>query len=114
MWQIFNLIMTVIAGIGLGSIISVWLGHRWEKKKLTFQTKLDLYSNFIQSYQDSVAKPKDEVLRQFFVANQKKLELIAPEEIREISRIFYNITPNEGPSIRDRLVESMRKDLESL
>ena len=114
MWQLLSFIGSLITGLGLGSMISVWIGQRWEKKKLTYQTKLDLYSKFIESYQESTVKPKDEVLKQICVANQKKLELIAPDKIIELSRSFYKTTPVEGSGIRDKLIEYMRTDLGNL
>lgn len=112
MWQIISLIGSLITGIGLGSIICTWLGQSWERKKMIYQTKLDLYSKFIESYQESAAKPKDELLRQLCVANQKKLELIASKKIIELSKNFYTATSEKTSiDIRDKLVEYMREDL---
>lgn len=111
MWQFLSFIVSLIAGLGFGSLISVWLAQRWEKKKLIFQTKLDLYSKFIESYQELVANPKDEKLKQLVVASQKKIELIAPKAVVELSEKFYKATPSEGVDIRNSLVRNMRRDL---
>jgi hypothetical protein len=111
MWQLLSFIASLIAGLGLGSMISVWLTQRWEKKKLIYQTKLDLYSKFIESYQELVANPKDEKLKQLVVANQKKLELIAPKSVIDLSEKFYKASPGEGIEIRNSLIGDMRRDL---
>jgi len=114
MWQFLSFVGSIITGLGLGSLVSVWLAQRWEKKKLVYLTKLDTYSSFIDIYQEFVAEPNNEKLKQHCVSCQKKIELIAPITIVELSRKFYQVTPNEGVKVRDRLIEVMRLDLGSL
>jgi len=44
---------------------------------------------------------------------KKKIELIAPIEIIKFSKNFYNSSLDHGASIRDQLIQKMRKDLDS-
>jgi hypothetical protein len=113
--SIFLILLSSLLGtLGIGSVISILLAQHWERKKLIYETKLNIYSNFIEAYQNSVAKPHNVELKQNCVACQKKIELLAPLDIVELSRQFYQSAPHESPKIRDNLIEKMRRDLGSI
>lgn len=78
---------------------------------MLFETKLTKYSNLIQAYQDATLNENEEG-RQYYVSTQKQMELIATDEIIELSQEFYKPSNVQHSSlIRDKLVNAMRKDL---
>jgi hypothetical protein len=100
---------SLIAGFGLGAIISAFITISSEKKKLIFEAKLIKYSNLIQAYQDA-AKDSNEVRRQDFVSCQKQVELIGSDKIIALSEKFYE-SEATTTQLRDLMVKAMREDL---
>jgi hypothetical protein len=68
------------------------------------------YSNLITAYHDAVASISDET-RQKYVSAQQQVELIANNEIVQISKEFYTASVQNSPSIMSALIKAMRKDL---
>lgn len=101
---------TLIAGIGIGSIISAFVQKNYDHRKLIFETKLRKYGELIDAYQKSAAD-RSESAKQNFVSAQKQVELIGAEEIIKFSERFYEPGFSDNTRNRDALVKLMRKDL---
>ena len=106
-----NILVTFLAGLGLGAIASAMIKKNFEQKKLVFETKLLKYSNLISAYQDAVAD-SSEVKRQRYVSAQRQVELIANGKIIQLSKEFYRESAQTSPTIMGDLLAAMRKDLE--
>lgn len=103
-----QLLLSLIAGLGIGTFLGSYINLKWDKKKFIYKVKLNLYSDFIGSYQNLVADNSNEEKRQIVVANLKNLELIASRKIIDESQKFYN---GGGTETRDILIQYMRDDL---
>lgn len=82
MWfQILSFIVSIIAGLGIGSWISVLISQSWEKKKLIYQKKLNLYSTFLERHHELAADDYNSTNLGRCTSTQHQLELIAPQNI---------------------------------
>lgn len=44
-------LLTLFAGLGIGSFLGAFITLCWDKKKFVYKVKLELYSSFIRAYQ---------------------------------------------------------------
>lgn len=103
-----TILVTFLAGLGIGSVISALIQKNYEHRKFIFKTKLLKYSNLITALQNAVVDSSQNS-KQAVVSAQKQVELVGTHEIISLSEKFY--TNDNFHSTRDALVKAMRDDL---
>lgn len=104
-----SILVTFLAGIGIGTIVSTLIQKNYEHRKLIFEIKLLKYGKLIEALQNAVADSSQSA-KQITVSAQKQVELVGTEEIISLSRKLYNAN-SDFSGVRDALVKSMREDL---
>ena len=105
-----TVVTSLAGGLGLGTLITTFLNNRYDNKKLVFSERMKAYIGLLEALKNAVAK-SDEKNRQAFTYWQKRVELVAPSAISEMSKKLYSNRGEDQLKIRDDLIKMMRADL---
>lgn len=110
MIEVVQIIISLFAGLGIGSLVTTFLKEHSDRKKLIYLRKLDAYTGYIKALAESI-KSSSEEARQDVVYWDNRLSLIAPENICVTSKRFFNEPPSMFLDIRREIIQLMRSDL---
>lgn len=106
---ILPIIISLISGVGIGTIIGALVTTRFAKRKLLFEHKLDKYSLLIDALQNAVINSAKEQ-KQKAVSAGFQVILIAPGDIEnKVKQLFRN---PDFINIRNDLIRLMKNDLQ--
>ncbi|WAC49552.1 hypothetical protein OVA03_06515 [Asticcacaulis sp. SL142] len=110
--QIVSTLITLIGGLGIGSLLTTYLKDRFDKRQFRYREKLTVYAGYVEALQNSVVSSSQEN-RQKVVYWHQRLKLVAPQKIVTISAKFFDNEATEKFSVtRDEIVREMRVDLD--
>lgn len=107
----FSLLSGFFGGIIATSIASLLNKHSKDRElKLDlYKMKLNIFSELLDSYYEVAKNSSNKLL---YVSCDRKVQLIASEEVSSISKEFFNADNKKlHQEILNRLVSAMKKDL---
>lgn len=108
--------ITLIGGIGIGSIISSVFTKYFEAKEKfkdrVFDKKETAYLGLLEAYHDAAAKPSDKSAKNYAYW-QARVDLVGSQEVTFYAQKLVDTAPNspERAEAQDKILNAMRKDL---
>lgn len=111
-FQILSLGITLLGGIGVGSLLTTYVKDRMERKNFTFQERLKVYSGYLEALKD-VQIESSHPNRQNVVYWHQRIKLIGSPDVDLIASRFYEagVKGEEYHIVREQLIAKMQKDL---
>ncbi len=108
--NIISLVVSLIGGLGIGSLVTTFIKDRLDRNQVRYKEKLAIYFGYLEALQNSVIESSQEN-RQKVVYWHLKLKLVAPNGIMTLASHFY-VEGADFQSLREQIVDEMRKDLQ--
>ena len=107
---IINLAVSLVGGLGIGSLGTTLIKDRLDRNQVRYREKLNIYFGYLEALQNSVIESSQEN-RQKVVYWHLKLKLVAPKRIMTLAADFYT-QDADFHALREQIVDEMRKDLQ--
>ncbi|MBK9585629.1 MAG: hypothetical protein KA099_01585 [Alphaproteobacteria bacterium] len=110
MLEFFNVFIGLVGGFGIGSLITTYVKENFDRKKFIYQEKSTVYAGYLESLSDVISEGSH-TNRQKVVYWTHRIQLIAPKEIVDLAKSFFNEDSTKFFEIREKLVLEMTNDL---